>query len=158
MYLGTYLALIYVCPSVRALRQSRPSSSVVVVVTGRRRRRPPAEQAWPNATYLHITYPSPILLPYLLQVRYLTKKKSEAMWYFYLALGLISFWWFLLRPRTGGKSAPPCVTSSKIVPIPLVGVITEFLKSPNDMMKRCYDDFGSVFTIPVSIILVFVAL
>jgi hypothetical protein len=44
------------------------------------------------------------------------------------------------------------VTSSNVVPIPLVGVIAEFLKSPNEMMKRCYKDYGQVFTIPVSFI------
>lgn len=153
MYVGTYLASIYVCPSV-------PYASYVSHVHCRRRRRRRASSPPPPSK--HGPMLSSILHPFYyhiyckLQVSH--KKKSEAMWYFYLALGLISFWWFLLRPRTGGKSAPPCVTSSKIVPIPLVGVITEFLKSPNDMMKRCYDDFGSVFTIPVSIILAFVAL
>lgn len=75
------------------------------------------------------------------------------MWYYYLALGLIAFWWFALRPRRGGKDAPPLVTESKVVPFPLIGVIGEFLKSPNDMMKRCYDDYGQVFTIPVSMTL-----
>jgi hypothetical protein len=72
------------------------------------------------------------------------------MWYYYLAVGLAAFWWFLLRPRTGGKNSPPLVTSSSVVPIPLVGVIGEFLKNPNEMMKRCYKDYGQVFTIPVS--------
>jgi hypothetical protein len=41
------------------------------------------------------------------------------------------------------------VLSSTVVKLPLVGVLAEFLKSPNDMMKRCYQDYGSVFTIPV---------
>lgn len=72
------------------------------------------------------------------------------MWQYYLAAGLVAFWWFLLRPRGGGKGSPPLVTESKLVPIPFIGVITEFLKSPNDMMKRCVQDYGSVFTIPVS--------
>ena len=72
------------------------------------------------------------------------------MWYFYLALGLIAFWFFALRPRGGGKGSPPLVTESKAVPLPLVGVICEFLKNPNEMMKRCYKDYGQVFTIPVS--------
>jgi hypothetical protein len=72
------------------------------------------------------------------------------MWYFYVALGLISIWWLLLRPRGGGKDSPPLVTKSKIFPnLPLVGVISEFLKNPNEMMKRCYADYGQVFTIPV---------
>lgn len=71
-------------------------------------------------------------------------------WYFYLALGLIAFWWFFLRPRGGGKDAPPLVKESKVVPLPFIGVVGEFLKSPNDMMRRCYDDYGKIFTIPVS--------
>jgi hypothetical protein len=71
------------------------------------------------------------------------------MWYFYVCLGLILFWFFALRPRGGGKNSPPLVTS-KVVPFPLVGVICEFLKNPNEMMKRCYKDYGQVFTIPVS--------
>ena len=73
------------------------------------------------------------------------------MWQFYVALGLIGVWWLLLRPRTGGKDAPPCVVTSTIVPIPIFGVLLEFLKSPNEMMKRCYRDYGSVFTIPVRV-------
>jgi hypothetical protein len=72
------------------------------------------------------------------------------MWYYYLAAAVVAFWWFLLRPRGGGKNSPPLVTSSSVVPIPLVGVIAEFLKNPNEMMKRCYKDYGQVFTIPVS--------
>jgi len=73
------------------------------------------------------------------------------MWYYYLAAFLVTVWWFLLRPRGGGKGSPPLVTESKVFPmLPLVGVISEFLKSPNDMMKRCVKDYGSVFTIPVS--------
>jgi hypothetical protein len=72
------------------------------------------------------------------------------MWQFYVALGVVSVWWLLLRPRTGGKDAPPMVLSSTVVKLPLVGVLVEFLKSPNDMMRRCYQDYGAVFTIPVS--------
>jgi len=71
------------------------------------------------------------------------------MWHYYLAAALIAFWWFLLRPRGGGKGSPPLVTESKVIPIPFFGVIAEFLKSPNDMMKRCVQDYGSVFTIPL---------
>ena len=71
------------------------------------------------------------------------------MWQFYVALGVVSVWWLLLRPRTGGKAAPPMVLSSTVVQLPLVGVLVEFLKSPNDMMRRCYQDYGSVYTIPV---------
>lgn len=75
------------------------------------------------------------------------------MWYYYLAAGLVAFWWLLLRPRGGGKNSPPLVTSSSVVPIPLVGVIAEFLKNPNEMMKRCYKDYGQIFTIPVRTVL-----
>ena len=72
------------------------------------------------------------------------------MWYYYLATALVALWWFLLRPRGGGKGSPPLVTESKVFPmVPFVGVISEFLKSPNDMMARCLKDYGSVFTIPV---------
>jgi hypothetical protein len=66
-----------------------------------------------------------------------------------VAIALVAFWFFLLRPRKGGKDAPPVVTWSPVVPIPVIGVICEFFKGPNDMMKRCYKDYGPVFTIPV---------
>jgi hypothetical protein len=60
------------------------------------------------------------------------------------------FWVILLRPRRGGPQAPPLVTSSPAVPLPsLLGVLAEFFRSPNTMVKRCYQDYGSVFTIPV---------
>ena len=75
------------------------------------------------------------------------------MWYFYLALGFIGFVWYcFIRPRyiVGGKNGPTVVTTSPVVNIPFIGVIAEFLKGPNDMMTRCYKDYGSVFTIPVS--------
>jgi hypothetical protein len=71
------------------------------------------------------------------------------MWPFYVALAAIAVWWFFLRPRMGYKDSPPVVTSSSVVPVPLLGVFMEFMKSPNDMMRRCYRDFGKVFTIPV---------
>ena len=74
----------------------------------------------------------------------------EIVWQHYLAAGLVLFWFFLLRPRGGGKDSPPLVTSSTVVRIPLVGVIAEFLKNPNEMMTRCYKDYGQIFTIPVS--------
>jgi hypothetical protein len=71
-----------------------------------------------------------------------------------VAVALVALWFFLLRPRKGGKDAPPVVTSSPVVPIPFIGVICEFFKGPNDMMKRCHRDYGPVFTIPVRRILV----
>jgi hypothetical protein len=65
--------------------------------------------------------------------------------------GLTALWFFLLRPRTGGKHAPPVVTSSPLVPIPVIGHIVEFFRSPHFMMQRCLKDHGKVFTIPVRI-------
>ena len=67
-----------------------------------------------------------------------------------IGAALTLFWFFLLRPRTGGKDAPPTVTSSPIMPFPIFGVMAEFFKSPNSMVKRCTADIGPVFTIPVS--------
>mmetsp|Transcript_18466 Transcript_18466/g.23783 ORF Transcript_18466/g.23783 Transcript_18466/m.23783 type:complete len:486 (+) Transcript_18466:132-1589(+) len=58
-------------------------------------------------------------------------------------------WYFLLRPRKGGKNAPPTVVDSPVVPIPIIGVMAEFFKSPNTMFHRCYKDIGPVFTIPI---------
>ncbi|EEC43025.1 predicted protein [Phaeodactylum tricornutum CCAP 1055/1] len=63
--------------------------------------------------------------------------------------GLTALWFFLLRPRTGGKHAPPVVTSSPLVPIPVIGHIVEFFRSPHFMMQRCLKDHGKVFTIPI---------
>ena len=72
------------------------------------------------------------------------------MWYYYVAAALILFWFLALRPRRNGSNTP-LVTESKVFGyLPFVGVISEFLKNPNEMMKRCYADYGSVFTIPVS--------
>jgi len=71
------------------------------------------------------------------------------MWCYYLVFSFFSIWWFLLRPRGGGKDSPPLVTVSTVVRVPFVGVIAEFLKNPNEMMKRCYKDYGQVFTIPI---------
>ena len=73
-------------------------------------------------------------------------------WLLYGLLALVALVTLLiLSPRfKGGKNAPPLVTDSTVVPIPLFGVIAEFFKSPNTMIKRCYRDYGPVFTIPVS--------
>jgi hypothetical protein len=65
-------------------------------------------------------------------------------------------WYVLLRPRRGGQNAPPTVTESPVVPLPVFGVIAEFFKSPNTMMKRCVADYGPVFTIPVRSAVLFV--
>ena len=72
------------------------------------------------------------------------------MWYYYLSTAVLVLWFFLLRPRRGGNNSPPLVTASTVVWLPVVGIIAEFLKNPNEMMKRCYNDYGEVFTIPVS--------
>lgn len=44
---------------------------------------------------------------------------------------------------------PPLVAASTVVRIPIFGVLAEFLSNPNEMMKRCYKDYGEVFTIPI---------
>ena len=65
-----------------------------------------------------------------------------------LALALL----FFLRPRKAGskyKNAPPMVTKSTVSSVPLLGPAIEFGKSPVKMVKRCYDDYGPVFTVPV---------
>ena len=72
-------------------------------------------------------------------------------WLLYGLLALVTgLALLIISPRfKGGKDAPPVVTHSSVVPIPLIGVIAEFFKSPNTMIKRCYKDYGPVFTIPV---------
>lgn len=63
-----------------------------------------------------------------------------------LVLSLLIF----LRPRRkGGKDAPPMVTQSPVSSVPIFGPAIEFGKSPVKMVKRCYDDYGPVFTVPV---------
>ena len=58
---------------------------------------------------------------------------------------------FILRPRTkGGSSAPPIVTKSPVSGLPVIGTVVEFGKSPVKMVQRCYEDYGPVFTVPVS--------
>lgn len=55
-----------------------------------------------------------------------------------------------LRPRKAGrKDAPPLITSSPVSSVPLLGPAIEFGKSPVKMVRRCYDDYGPVFTVPV---------
>ena len=59
---------------------------------------------------------------------------------------------FFLRPRKAAskyKDAPPMVTRSTVSSVPLLGPAIEFGKSPVKMVKRCYDDYGPVFTVPV---------
>jgi len=62
-------------------------------------------------------------------------------------LGLLYF----LRPRKAHQSdAPPMVLSSPVVKIPLIGQAIEFGMSPVKMTKRCYDQYGPVFTVPIA--------
>ena len=68
-----------------------------------------------------------------------------------VALVALAIWYVALRPRKGGKNAPPTVTSSSVCRIPVVGVLVEFFKSPNTMVQRCVKDYGAVFTIPVRV-------
>jgi len=59
----------------------------------------------------------------------------------------------VLRPRKGGKDAPPMITATSAVPI--FGPVLEFVKNPMAMVKRCYKDYGPVYTVPVSEIFCF---
>ena len=70
-------------------------------------------------------------------------------WLYVVVLLLVALYLFVLRPRQGGKDGPPLVLESPVFPIPVIGVIMEFFHSPNTMVKRCYRDYGPVFTIPV---------
>lgn len=68
-----------------------------------------------------------------------------------LPLVLIALVTFFLRPRKSKtKNAPPMVLSSPVVKIPLIGQILEFGQSPVKMTRRCYDQYGPVFTIPMA--------
>jgi sterol 14-demethylase len=51
------------------------------------------------------------------------------------------------RNRSSNSPLPPMVQSS--VPIPLLGPCIEFGKSPVKMVRRCYDKYGPVFTVPM---------
>jgi len=68
-----------------------------------------------------------------------------------LAITSLFYAFFVLRPRTkGGKHGPPLVTSSPVSKLPVVGTIVEFGISPVKMVQRCYEEYGPVFTVPVS--------
>ena len=83
-------------------------------------------------------------------------------------LSLLSFFtltiytFLILKPRTkiakSGKygSSPPIITTSPISKLPVVGTIIEFGISPVKMVQRCYEEYGPVFTVPVSCILLVV--
>mmetsp|Transcript_2114 Transcript_2114/g.4685 ORF Transcript_2114/g.4685 Transcript_2114/m.4685 type:complete len:125 (+) Transcript_2114:36-410(+) len=76
-----------------------------------------------------------------------------------IALLSLSFLFFVFRPRTkGGKAGPPVVTSSPVCGLPVIGTIVEFGKSPVKMVQRCYEEYGPVFTVPVSFCLLDTAL
>jgi len=58
---------------------------------------------------------------------------------------------YFLRPRhSKHPKAPPMVLSSPIFKIPLIGQILEFGASPVKMTRRCYDQYGPVFTVPMA--------
>jgi hypothetical protein len=62
-------------------------------------------------------------------------------------LVLLLVFLYLTTPRKAkNKDAPPMVKSN----IPFIGTVLEFAKSPVKMVRRCYDDYGPVFTVPVS--------
>jgi hypothetical protein len=67
--------------------------------------------------------------------------------------GLFLVWYALLRPRRGGKHAPPLVTDCGGGSwVPLIGHLLEFFRSPNSMIRRCSTEVGPVFTIPVRVL------
>ncbi len=69
-----------------------------------------------------------------------------------IIVGIVTL--FFLWPRVSSKSdAPPMVFNSPIVKIPLFGIAIEFGMSPVKMVRRCYDKYGPVFTVPVSLVL-----
>uniref|UniRef100_A0A6U0S3F5 Uncharacterized protein n=1 Tax=Eucampia antarctica TaxID=49252 RepID=A0A6U0S3F5_9STRA len=66
-----------------------------------------------------------------------------------LLCGIIAL--YFLWPRQSPKpNAPPMVMSSPIVKIPIIGVALEFGLSPVKMVRRCYDKYGPVYTVPVA--------
>ena len=79
-----------------------------------------------------------------------------------ITLSILSFFtltiytFLILKPRTKiaktGGSSPPVITTSPISKLPVVGTIIEFGISPVKMVQRCYEEYGPVFTVPVSCI------
>ena len=68
-----------------------------------------------------------------------------------LLLLLFVYQILIARPRSkGGATGPPLVTTSPVCPIPVIGTIIEFGQSPVKMVSRCYEQYGPVFTVPVS--------
>jgi len=71
-------------------------------------------------------------------------------WSMLLTLAFLYF----LRPRKAKVvDAPPMVLYSPVVRIPLIGQALEFALSPMNMVKRCYEQYGPVFTVPVGVFL-----
>ena len=68
--------------------------------------------------------------------------------YWWAFVASFALWW-VLHPRRGGPKAPPMVLNSPIVNIPYIGMALEFGKSPVKMVRRCFDSYGPVFTVPV---------
>lgn len=91
------------------------------------------------------------------QARDVTKKmllfaEDDAAWWTTVALqglGILFVVWLVVRPRRGGPNAPPIVLSSPIVKVPYLGTALEFGKSPVKLVRRCYDDYGPIYTVPV---------
>jgi len=55
--------------------------------------------------------------------------------------------YFLVPRKAANSDAPPMVTSSPVVKIPLIGQIIEFGLGPINMVSRCYKEYGPVFTV-----------
>jgi hypothetical protein len=64
-----------------------------------------------------------------------------------LGIGLLILYYTLPR-KASNSDAPPMVKS--VVKIPLIGQIIEFGMGPMKMVERCYQEYGPVFTVPVS--------
>ena len=58
------------------------------------------------------------------------------------------FLYFTIPRKAKNKDAPPMVKPRNS--IPLVGQIVEFGKGPLKMVQRCYEEYGPVYTVPVS--------
>jgi hypothetical protein len=79
----------------------------------------------------------------------MTMEVAEALLSYWWAFAALFALWWVLHPRRGGKNAPPMVLNSPIVNVPYIGMALEFGKSPVKMVRRCFDSYGPVFTVPV---------
>lgn len=57
--------------------------------------------------------------------------------------------YYILPRKASNSDAPPMVMSSPVVKIPIIGQILEFGMGPVTMVQRCYEEYGSVFTVPM---------